>query len=1148
MSTAEKSTSLLDQPISRFLPKFNIEMLLVVFIILMAVVSRFYALGDRTMAHDEVNHVVPSYSLYQGNGYQHDPVTHGPFQFHIIALTFFLIGDNDFSARTPAALFSIAAIIFVLFAYRRYLGHTGALIAGFLFLISPYMLFYGRYVRNEGFIELFAVVMLYAVLRYLEKGDKFSLYLLVASVMMHFVSKETSFIYSALLLLFLGSLVFIELPKAHWSDFRHRNGFLTSVLMAVISFAAFGLLSHFISKATANGQPVTSSFYLSISLSAFSISPAQIVMILLFIAFLIGLVFSARFITTGVDNENPTLRRSLDMLLLVGSLVLPQLAAFPISMAGWNPLNYDTGMAPIGIFLTLCAVAGVGIGLSWNPTLWLGNAAMFYSVYTVLYTTFFTNGRGFFTGIIGSLGYWLSQQGVQRGSQPDYYYILTQLPVYEFLAVLGLILGIYFAVRYRLFSQYGGIIPADQRPALLAAQQPITPAETSTAAPQSQDKTPVDAVSKTSSLKMPVFALLVFWSIATLLSLSVAGEKMPWLTVHIALPMLLAAGWGLGFLVDSTPWKALLHHRQIIAVILVPVFLAALVSAIGSILSNTPPFQGNTLDQLSATSTFLFAAVAALISGIAIFYLLKQTPNGLIVRLFTAVFFIFMAVLTIRTSYRANYVLDATGMEYLVYAHATQGPKEILSQVEEISQRTTGGTDIVVAYDNDGLYPYWWYLRDYPNHRWFGDNPTSDLRDVPLIIASDANWSKLDSILRDNYVYYEYIRLVWPNQDYFNLTWDRVWYVITNPGMRQAVWDIWFNRDYTLYGQLTNDNNLTQANWQPSAKLRLYIRKDVVSQIWNYGILPATTPVTTTDPYASKMTTLLPDQVISPAQGSQEALSAPRSMAFAKDGSIYVADSRNNRIVHFSTDGKLLNIIGSGQSSAENSSFNEPWGVAVGPNGSIYVADTWNNRIQKFSADGTFVATWGQAGLADTPFALYGPRGIAVDQNGHVFVTDTGNKRVVVYDSDGKFITQFGSSGVDAGQFDEPVGIALGSDGKVYVDDTWNQRIQVFAPDQSSTTYTPVTSWDVSAWYGNSTENKPFLAVDSKGDIFTTDPENYRVLEFGPDGTFIQGWGNYSQGTDGFGLASGIAIDSQDHIWVSDGVNNDLLRFTLPAK
>ena len=86
------------------------------------------------MSHDEVNHVVPSYDLYQGRGYRHDPVTHGPFQFHIVALSYFLFGDNDFSSRIPAATFSVAAIAFVLFAFRRYLGRSGALIAGLLVL------------------------------------------------------------------------------------------------------------------------------------------------------------------------------------------------------------------------------------------------------------------------------------------------------------------------------------------------------------------------------------------------------------------------------------------------------------------------------------------------------------------------------------------------------------------------------------------------------------------------------------------------------------------------------------------------------------------------------------------------------------------------------------------------------------------------------------------------------------------------------------------------------------------------------------------------------------------------------------------------------------------------------------------------------
>ena len=65
----------------------------------------------------------------------------------------------------------------------------------------------------------------------------------------------------------------------------------------------------------------------------------------------------------------------------------------------------------------------------------------------LLYTTIFTNSDGFFTGTIGSLGYWIVQQGVQRGSQPWYYYLLVQIPIYEFLPALGLILAIILGLK-----------------------------------------------------------------------------------------------------------------------------------------------------------------------------------------------------------------------------------------------------------------------------------------------------------------------------------------------------------------------------------------------------------------------------------------------------------------------------------------------------------------------------------------------------------------------------------------------------------------------------------------------------------------------------------------------------------------------------
>ncbi|HEX7434969.1 MAG TPA: NHL repeat-containing protein [Anaerolineaceae bacterium] len=276
-------------------------------------------------------------------------------------------------------------------------------------------------------------------------------------------------------------------------------------------------------------------------------------------------------------------------------------------------------------------------------------------------------------------------------------------------------------------------------------------------------------------------------------------------------------------------------------------------------------------------------------------------------------------------------------------------------------------------------------------------------------------------------------------------------------------------------------------------------------------------------------------------------------MAFAPDGTMYVADSRNNRIQHLSADGgKVINQWGTfadvTKGSAPGGTFYEPWGIAVGPDGAVFVADTWNNRIQKFTADGKFVTMWGYFGQAEKPDAFWGPRGLAFDSQGHLYVTDTGNKRVAVFDENGIAITQFGSGGADPGQFDEPVGIAIDKEGKVYVADTWNQRVQVLAPDSTGKIFTQVTSWNIEGWYGQSIENKPYIAMDNQGHVFVTDPEAFRVLEFKSNGDFMHTWGDYGADQNGIGQASGVAVDAAGNVWLSDSVNNHLLRFTSPAQ
>lgn len=1182
MTSKITSPAWLERPVLKDPAKFlTFENLIVVVILVLAILSRFVMLGERVMSHDEVNHVVPSYDLYQGRGYRHDPVTHGPFQFHIVALSYFLFGDNDFSSRVPAATFSVAAVAFVLFAFRRYLGRSGALIAGLLFLISPFMMFYGRYTRNEGYIELLGVALLYGILRYLEKGERWAMFLVTLATVMHFIVKETSFIYTAQALIFLFIMFLVEVRRAEYRSPARYNRFLLLMCVAMLLvFVTLGLSMWKIGgAAAATAQPAEAASTPPVQTGTpFDLSHLRLY------GEIIALAGAVMFGALGLFSLAKDLGwgqlkrlRSFTLLVLIITLILPMLSPFPVNMMGANPLDYtNTGnMTRTGLFIAVFFAIGAAIGLWWNPALWVQNALLFYTIFTVFYTTFFTNGDGFYTGIVGSLGYWLVQQGVERGSQPKYYYAALQMPIYEFLGVLGTVLATYFAVRYRRFVHMAGAAPASglalenaQADVPMLEQEPreipntglpdpprpveVYPENVAEAQEPLEDTAEVETARFYSLAQpSPVLALLLFWAVTSLFAYSFAGERMPWLTVHVALPFLLAAGWGLGFLVDTTDWKRLARLDGLLALLLIPVLFSSLSSAVGSILGTNPPFQGNTLAQLQATNRFILSLVASAGSMAGILYLLRGWDARQIVRLAAVTFFALLVILTGRAAYRASFINYDLAKEYLVYAHSAPGPKQVLAQIEEISRRTVGGKNIQVAYSSDALYPYWWYLRDYPNHRWYQTNPTRDLREFPIVIAGEDVFNKIDPVLGDNYIQYDYVRLWWPNQDYYNLTWERVWGAISNPQMRDAVFQIWLNRDYSQYAKITNQESvLSLENWSPAARMRVYIRKDVVAKIWNYGASPAVMSAEESDPYLKKMVDLAPSQVIGSSGALPGQFNAPRGMKVAPDGSLYVADSRNHRIQHIAADGSVIKAWGAfgdvNAGSGTNGAFNEPWDVAIGKDGSVYVSDTWNHRIQKFTADGKFLMKWGFFGQGESPEAFWGPRGLAVDQNGRLYVMDTGNKRVVIFDPDGKFIAQFGTAGFEQGQFDEPVGIALDAQGNVYITDTWNQRVQVMQPSQDGMTYTPLRTWEVSGWKGQSLDNKPFLAVSPvNGHVFVTDPENPRVLEFDAEGTFVRGWGKYSSGTDGFGLASGVAVAPDGSVLVSDGANNVILRFNV---
>jgi uncharacterized protein (TIGR03663 family) len=1139
MIESQDKRSWLDRPLFPTLPAFTGEMFIFVIIAILMVFSRLYNLGVRVMSHDESLHAYFSWLFSIGQGYQYTPTTHGPLQFHLLALTFFLFGDNDFTARLPHAIASILTVV-LLWNWRRYLGRAGMLVAAGLVLISPYMLYYGRYARNETFVALLGVLTLYAILRYLETGKKRYLLLLTTATALHFTVKETAFIYTAQALLFLAFYLVNRVTRSLWKNKVLLNWFIVILSVGILLIgAALGLTIFSHAQTTTDAGQTTAPLIPGATLEAAPLAGNLPSVTFLIVLASIAFVAASVLLVIGYGWKNLRRERSFAMLILLGTFVLPQLAPIPVAALGWNPLAYNftwpgwnwqalwaQGPVKTASVLIVLVIIAIVVGLLWDWKRWLVNSALFWGIYIFFFSSVFSNWPGLATGLVGSLGYWLEQQGVHRGSQPWYYYLLIQIPIYEFLPALGLGLALFFGLRRK-------------SPAPLPHEIP------------SELDSPVTVLPEVA----PTFGLLIWWALSSLLAFSIAGEKMPWLTVHITLPMILLTGWALGQVIERLDWSKF-HGRGTWTTVLLVIFFVGLAGALVTILGVNPPFQGKTLAQLSATGVFLFSAISALASVGGLAYLLTKWQVHDVLRLAALVFFGLLAVLTARTAFRAAYLHPNDATEYLVYAHGASGVKDVMAQIDKISSRTAGGQNLSLAYDNSSpdsgvAWPFTWYLRHYPNKTAF-DQPSSDLRGVPVIIVDQKNFDSVKAIVGNDYYLINYIRMVWPNQDYFSLTWARIKGVLTSPSMRAALWQIWFNRDYSQYSEATGNSGLTVPDWIPSDKMQLFIRKDVAAEIWDYDVLQTTT--VQTDPYEQGRLSRPVDLIFGVNGTSDGQFNTPHGIAIAPDGTLYVADTNNNRVQHFSADGQFLNAWGSfGDNTTGNAplgTFNQPWAVAVSPDGRfVYVTDTWNNRIQKFTSNGTPLTMWGTPLYDPTtngPFGIWGPRGIAVDAQGRVFVADTGNKRILVYDADGNFILQIGSEGLNIGQFEEPVGLTFDPRGYLYVADTWNQRVQVFAPSEDGSTYLPLLQWDISGWYGESLDNKPYLVTDNQGHIFVTDPEGYRVLEFTANGSFIRTWGEYGTGAENFGLAAGIAADAEGHVWVSDAANNRLMRFTMP--
>lgn len=1048
----------------------NWETTLYLILFILAAVTRFYDLGARVMSHDESLHTVYSWNLYAGKGYQHDPLMHGPFLFHINALMYFLFGDSDYTARISAALFGTVLVILP-YGFRPWLGRTGALAAAVMLLISPGILYYSRYIRNEAYVNVFTVLMVLAFFQYMRTHAGRWLYIGAVAVILMISSKEVAYIHG-----FIGA-TFIALAWM-WeniSDPRYRRiaiGVAGGILLLGIVIAYLSSHPGIFSGAAAAEGETTSFLQESVGLLIkFS-----------------GLIIGVMVVWLGIDRQN----KPVTLAILSLGERLPEL-----------------------IKAVILAVI----------------------IFVVLHTTLFTNIYGLVSGTYGAVSYWLAQQEVERGSQPWYYYFFL-IPMYEFLPLL--------------IGGFGGLVYLLRRKTLPAfADAELTEVSTST--------------SKSSDLAVPspstlwpsdggmFAAFLIFWTLNSFTIYSWAGEKMPWLSVHMTLPLIFLAAHVIQAVLSRFDWAEARQRGGWVLAGIVLLTIPALVAVLAA-----RPFQGQSIQDINETSQFIAGGIALILLGFGLWRYGRQLGQALTQGTAFVVALLVLGLLTIRFAWLLTYVNYDYVNEFLVYAHASPDVKLALAQIDDISERTVGDKMVKIAYDNDSTWPLEWYLREYPNRVYYADTPTREALDAPVVIVGSANESKVKPFLGDKYLRYDYRLVWWPVEDYKNITLAKLWqnYIAGPPAADPAIdtaeaqaarrqvvrdnwrklWKIFFYRDY-------EDYNLNE--WPFVHRFYLYIRKDVANEVWNYQSGPVElTQSPSLDPYEGKRVETQALKVWGSNGSGEGQFIAPRDLAIGPDGSIYVADSGNHRIQLFDPEGNFL--VSWGSEGAGPGQFSEPWGIAVGPEGTVYVADTWNHRLQAFSRTGEFLWQTGtffnaQGNAQESPGNFWGPRDIAVDAQGSLYVTDTGNKRVQKFSPNGEFIQLWGGGGIVPGAFEEPVGIAIDSQGNIYVADTWNRRIQKFDAN-----FKPLAEWPVAGWVGESVVNKPYIMVDGQNRMIISDPEGYRLIAYDSNGQVLVTWGQYGQDLASFALPQGLAVDAEGFIWVTDADNNRVMRFAMP--
>lgn len=293
-------------------------------------------------------------------------------------------------------------------------------------------------------------------------------------------------------------------------------------------------------------------------------------------------------------------------------------------------------------------------------------------------------------------------------------------------------------------------------------------------------------------------------------------------------------------------------------------------------------------------------------------------------------------------------------------------------------------------------------------------------------------------------------------------------------------------------------------------------------------------------------------------------------------GNVLIADLVNSRIRRVDvTTGTITTFVGNGLAGSSGdggpataAALNFPEGLAFDGSGALYVVDSGSHRVRRVDPTTGIITTvvgTGQPGSGGdggpaTRASLTQPVDIAADASGNLYIVDTGSQRIRRVDSRTGVITtiagtdrQNGFSGdngpATAAALNYPSGVAVDLAGNTYIADSYNHRIRRVAATTGTITTIAGNGQPMYAGDGGRATDASLrfpggIAVDSAGNLFIADLENFRVRRVDSTTgiiTTVAGTGVIDSSGDGgparnAGLVrpQGVVVDRSGNLFIAD--------------